>query len=96
MRLVLVHTRGVTELSGVSRVVRWLLIVVIVSICAVLGLVLVRSYSHEFLTTPAIADCRNGDAMALSVESTRKHGFIVKREFAGCTFYWHEATTEGK
>ena len=81
---------------SVGRLVQRLLIVVVVALYVVLGLVLVRSYSHGFLTTPAIADCRNGDAMALSVESTRKHGFIVKREFAGCTFYWHEATTEGK
>ena len=81
---------------SVGRLVQRLLIVVVVALYVVLGLVLVRSYFHEFLTTPAIADCRNGDAMALSVESTRKHGFTVKREFAGCTFYWHEATTEGK
>lgn len=81
---------------SVGRLVQRLLIVVVVALYVVLGLVLVRSYSQEFLTTPAIANCRNGDAMALSVESTRKHGFIVKREFAGCTFYWHEATTEGK
>ena len=81
---------------GVGRLVQRLLIVVVVALYVVLGLVLVRSYFHEFLTTPAIADCRNGDAMALSVESTRKHGFIVKREFAGCTFYWHESTWVGK
>jgi hypothetical protein len=29
------------------------------------------------------------------IESTRQHGFIVKREFAGCTFYWHEANSGG-
>ena len=81
---------------SVGRLVQRLLIVVVVALYVVLGLVLVRSYSHEFLPTPAIADCRNGDAMALSVESTRKHGFIVKREFAGCTFYWHESTWVGK
>ena len=81
---------------SVGRLVQRLLIVVVVALYVVLGLVLVRSYFHEFLTTPAIADCRNGDAMALSVESTRKHGFIVKREFAGCTFYWHESTWVGK
>jgi uncharacterized membrane protein (DUF485 family) len=80
----------------VRRLVQRLLIAVVVAIYVVLALVLIKSYFHEFLPTPAIADCRNGDAMALSVVSTRKHGVIVKRDFVSCAFYWHEATTEGK
>jgi hypothetical protein len=79
-------------MSGVRWWVLRLLIVVVVAIYAVLALVLIKSYHHEFAHLPGIVDCRRGDAMTLGpVESTRKHGFIVKREFAGCTFYWHEA-----
>lgn len=78
---------------------RWvlrLLVMVAVVIYGVLALVLIKSYFHEFLHTPGIADCRSGDAMTLGpVEFIRKNGFIVKREFAGCTFYWHEANTGG-
>jgi hypothetical protein len=82
---------------GVRRLVQRLLIVVVVAIFGLLIVVLIKSYFHEALTTPGIADCRSGGAMTLGpVESTRKHGFAVKREFAGCTFFWHEATTEGK
>ena len=87
-----------TELSGVRRWVLRLITVFAVALFAtilfsVLAMVLVTSS----ISPPNIVDCRSGDAMTLGpVESTRKHGFTVKREFAGCTFYWHEATTEGK
>jgi hypothetical protein len=84
------------RIERVRRLVLRLLIVVVVCLYGLLGLVLTRAYFHEFLQTPAIADCRSGDAMPLGpIESTRKHGFIAKRDFAGCTFYWHEANTGG-
>jgi hypothetical protein len=56
----------------VRRWVLRLLVMVVVAIYGVLALVLIKSYFHEFLHTPGIADCRSGDAMTLGpVESTR-------------------------
>jgi hypothetical protein len=87
----------VTELSGVRRWVLRLITVVALALFAtillsVLPMVLVKSS----ISPPNIVDCWSGNVMTLGpIESTRKHGRIVKREFLGCDWYWHVSTRDG-
>jgi hypothetical protein len=79
---------------------RWVLrLITVVSVIlfavilfSVLAMVLVKSS----ISPPNIVDCRRGSAITLGpIESTREHGKIVKREFAGCDWYWHVSTRDG-
>jgi hypothetical protein len=56
----------------------------------------VRSGCHECLPVPSVAMCEHSNnAIDVTIESNRLHGYIKEREFAGCYFYWHEANSGG-
>ena len=63
-----------------------------------LAFVLIKSQCHECLTVPSVAQCQRSQAVvpAIDIElhSTRIGGYIVKRHFLGCDFYWHENDSE--
>ena len=78
------------------KALRWTIIVVLaLFVLFTLGLSL-RSACHECLALASVAECqRSNGAVDLEIHSTRKHGYIVERRFAECTFYRHEANTGG-
>jgi len=53
--------------------------------------VVVESACDECVTIPSIAVCqRRSGAINVQLESNRIGGHIVERQFAGCSFFWHE------
>jgi hypothetical protein len=92
------HTPRIHALRAIGIATTCLLVFLFVGAAVGTVYAAVRSpNTHEILAAPGIADCRRTPrAMTLGpIESTRQHGFFVKREFAGCTFYWHEAHSGG-
>ena len=58
--------------------------------------VVVKFSCHECLTLPMAAVCEHsfrGGTTDVQIESNRVGGYIKERQFAGCTFYWHENNT---
>ena len=57
----------------------------------------VKTACHECLTFPMAVVCeRRGDPVDTQMESNRSStgGYIKKRQFAGCVFYWHENNSD--
>jgi hypothetical protein len=84
--------------------VRYLIAVAIGSVVLLVALVFalvwlrlfVATFCHECLALPVVAQCERGNnAVSVQVASNRAHGYIVRRKFAGCVWYWHEADTGG-
>jgi len=79
-----------------KRFLHWTAVLVLVLFVLFWLGISLRSACHECLAAPSVAECqRSNGAVDLEIHSTRKHGYIVERHFAECTFYWHEANTGG-
>ena len=52
----------------------------------------VKVACHECLRLPVAVVCdRGNDVVDVQIESNRApHGYIERRAFAGCQWYWHE------
>ena len=71
----------------------WLAGTVVVSLFSFMA---VKAVCHECLTFPSVAVCeRRSGAIDIQMESNRIGGHIKERQFAGCVFYWHEASSGG-
>jgi hypothetical protein len=82
-------TRGVAK-----RPVAWMACLSGTVLVSLFLFVVVKSVCHECLTAPYAAVCeRRGQPVEVDMQSHRIGGYIKERQYAGCTFYWHENNT---
>jgi hypothetical protein len=91
-----VRVRPYRSGRGYTQIMKMLLVALAAVAVLWSAFVVVKFSCHECLTLPMAAVCEHsfrGGTTDVQIESNRVGGYIKERQFAGCTFYWHENNT---